>query len=132
VDDEDQTFLEQERRLIDGKIDEYDDEDDEESKLAAIEEESLGSTRKDDDKTKLIANNKGGKQVAGKPSQKGSAVTSPRDQKASEKKDPLSPPKDKAGKGKVGAIPEAAEEHEDELIPKKKTAVAANSKGGVK
>ena len=58
---------------------------------------------------------------------------SPRDQKgASEKKDPLSPPKDKAGKGKVGAIPEAAEEHEDELIPKKKTAVAPNSKGGVK
>jgi hypothetical protein len=44
----------------------------------------------------------------------------------------LSPPKDKAGKGKVGAIPEAAEEHEDELIPKKKTAVAPNSKGGVK
>lgn len=126
VDDEDQTFLEQERRLIDGKIDEYDDEDDEESKLAAIEEESLGSTRKDDDKTKLLANNKGGKQIAAKPSPKGSAVTSPRDQKGSEKKDALSPPKDKAGKGKVGAIPEAAEEHEDELMPKKKTAVAPN------
>jgi hypothetical protein len=38
-------------------------------------------------------------------------------------------PKDKKG-GKVGAIPEAAEEHEDELIPKKKTAVGANSKPG--
>lgn len=102
------------------------------SKLAAIEEESQQSTRKDHDKTKLLANNKGGKQVAGKPSPKGSTVTSPRDQKASEKKDPLSPPKDKAGKGKVGSIPEAAEEHEDELIPKKKTAVAPNSKDGLK
>jgi hypothetical protein len=36
-------------------------------------------------------------------------------------------PKDKKG-GKVGAIPEAAEEHEEELIPKKTTAVGANSK----
>jgi|LauGreDrversion4_2_1035121.scaffolds.fasta_scaffold33089_3 hypothetical protein len=40
----------------------------------------------------------------------------------------MTSPKDKGGKGKVGAIPEAAEEHEDELIPKKKTMVPANSK----
>jgi hypothetical protein len=38
----------------------------------------------------------------------------------------MTSPKDKA-KGKVGAIPEAAEEHEDEMIPKKKTA-GTNSK----
>jgi hypothetical protein len=39
----------------------------------------------------------------------------------------LTSPKDKKG-GKVGSIPEAAEEHEDELIPKKKTAVSPSSK----
>ena len=126
VDDEDQTFLEQERRLIDGKIDEYD----EESKLAAIEEESQPSIRKDDDKTKLL--NKGGpgnKNSSAKPSPK-SNVTSPRDAKAMEDKmkDHTSPKDKGKQKGKVCAIPEAAEEHEDELIPKKKTAVAPNSK----
>jgi hypothetical protein len=77
VDDEDQTFLEQERRLIDGKIDEYDDEDDDESKLAAIEEESQPSIRKDDDKTKLL--NKGNAKGSAKPSPKGTSATSPRD-----------------------------------------------------
>jgi hypothetical protein len=41
VDDEDQTFLEQERRLIDGGAD-YDDEDEE--RLGMIEEESQHST----------------------------------------------------------------------------------------
>jgi hypothetical protein len=70
VDDEDQTFLEQERRLIDGKIDEYDDEDDEESKLGAIEEESQSSMRKDDDKTKLLGKDTKAKGSAAKPSPK--------------------------------------------------------------
>jgi hypothetical protein len=45
VDDEDQTFLEQERRMIDGQIDEdeYED-DDEQRRLGMIEEESQNST----------------------------------------------------------------------------------------
>jgi hypothetical protein len=44
VDDEDQTFLEQERRLIDGRGgDDYGEEDDD-RRLDAIEEESLNST----------------------------------------------------------------------------------------
>jgi hypothetical protein len=34
----------------------------------------------------------------------------------------------KGPKGKVGAIPEEAEEHEDELIPKKRTSVKPDSK----
>ena len=120
VDDEDQTFLDQERRLIAGITE---DEDEEEDKLHSIEEESLNSTRKDDDKTKLL--NKGGKPGA-KPSPKGQ-ITSPKDQKALEDKilrESNTSPKGKAGAKKVGAIPETAEEHEDEPVTNK------NAKGG--
>lgn len=55
VDDEDQTFLEQERRLIDGGAD-YDDEDEE--RLGMIEEESQHSTtqrKPTEDETKLLS-----------------------------------------------------------------------------
>lgn len=82
--------------------------------------------RKDDDKTKLLSKDNKSKGSA-KPSPK-SSITSPRDKKALEDKmKEHTSPKDKKG-GKVGAIPEAAEEHEEELIPKKTTAVGANSK----
>ena len=97
VDDEDQTFLEQERRLIDGEEDVYGDDD---------PDKLENSIRKVDDDTKLLSKNTTKNQTSPKT---GGAKKLPNGQ----------------------AIPEAAEEHEDEHIPKKKTVVQP-SKGGLK
>ena len=113
VDDEDQTFLEQERRLVGGKGGDDFDEDDEERRLDMIEEESQNSTQRKlgEDDTNLMSKSGNKKPLppnAAKPGDKlkagakGSNVTSPRDPKQL----------------KALAIPEEAEEHEDDQIAK--------------
>jgi hypothetical protein len=130
VDDEDQTFLEQERRLIDGKGgDEYGEEDDD-RRLDAIEEESMNSTQRKfgDDDTKLLNKKDGklGNSKDTKTSPKGANLTSPRELKQLEEKilKEQTSPHGASGKFKNlaqdpqrKAILEEAEEHEDEHIP---------------